>query len=62
MVLLFLRGLGQNDDLGDCSRLEGILRGQGVEITDNLDSFEIRLGWFDNCVTLIMWRHFSPEL
>ena len=35
VVLLFLRGLGQNGDLGDCSRLEGILRGQGVEITDH---------------------------
>ena len=35
VVLLFLRGLGQNGDLGDCSRLEGILRGQRVEITDH---------------------------
>ena len=34
VVLVFLRGLRQNGNLGDCTRLEGILRGQRVEITD----------------------------
>ena len=35
VVLLFLRGPGQNVVLGDCSRLKGILRSQRVEITDH---------------------------